>query len=543
MSVLTPLRAASFASTVVVTVSAMVYESAQPDAFAAGRHICHAPRATDISTHTYGTVHFANSCSPAAQASLNLAIAKLDSFEADPADFAEPLRHDKHCAIASWGAAMAARGNPLGGMLDAKAIAVGKTYIERARAAGAATPRETELIDALAVYYGLFPDNLTRARAYAAKMDALHAAYPNDPDIAVFDGLAIIEGADLNDKTYARQKRAGAILEAVMAAHPENPGAPHYLIHAFDYPPLAEMAVHAAEIYPTLATASSHAQHMPSHIWSMLGEWDKSIAANRQSEFVADPTSAHDALKGDIVFEHAFDFVAYARLQKGEDLHVAQDLAAYRASGRSMPLLDIARYALERSEWGEAARVPVPNDAFDAVLARFTRAYGAARAGNIQQAEAELIALKALRAPIAQAAGEYWAQSDDIYADAAQAWILKAQGKTDAALALMRKAANDDDGHGKHIYLENKLLPMRESLADMELATGRPKGALADYDQSLKLSPNRYRSFRGTAQAAEAAGDKARARDEWMKLIALAKDGDHTHPGYVEAKAYLAANR
>ena len=504
--------------------------------------ICSAP-ASKRAGLTYGTVHFANSCAPAAQASLNLAIAKLHSFEAEPSDFAEPLKRDRQCAIAWWGAAMAARGNPLGGMLDDKEIATGKGYVQHAQqVATHVTARERGLIEAMATYYGAFPDNLARARAYAEKMDALHAAYPDDPDIGAFDGLAITEGADLDDKSYARQKRAGAILEQVMAAHPENPGAPHYLIHAYDYPALAPMAVHAAEVYPTLATASSHAQHMPGHIWSMLGAWDKSIAANRQSEFVAEPSSAHDPIKGDIVFEHAFDFIAYARLQKAEDRHVGEDLAAMRASGQAMPTVVVARYALERGDWRDAARLPLPNDVFDAVLARFTRAYGAARAGDVAQAGTEIAALRQLRGPIAEGAGEYWAQSDDIYADVAQAWLLKAQGETDEALALMRRAATTDDGHGKHIYLENKLLPMRESLADMELASGHPAEALADYRESLKLSPNRYRSFLGAARAAEAAGDKAAARDAFAKLLALAKDGDHARDGDAAAKAYLAAN-
>ena len=491
---------------------------------------------------TYGTVHFANSCSAAAQASLNLAIAKLHSFEAEPSDFSEVARRDRQCAIAWWGAAMAARGNPLGGMLDAAEIAAGRKLIGKAQAAArTAAPREKALIAALAVYYGDFPSNLARARAYSDKMDAVNAAYPADPDIAAFDGLAITEGADLNDATYARQKRAGAILEEVMRTHPENPGAPHYLIHAYDYPALAQQAVHAAEIYPTLSTASSHAQHMPGHIWSMLGEWDKSIAANRQAEYVAEPASAHDPVRGDIVFEHAFDFIAYARLQKGQDMHVARDLAALRDAGKAMPTVVLARYALERDDWRDAARLPLPNDVFDAVLARFTRAYGAARAGDTIQAAAEIAALRALRTPVARGAGEYWAQSDDIYADAAQAWLLRGQGKTNEALALMRKAANADDGHGKHIYLENKLLPMREALADMELATGHAREALADYRLSLKLSPNRYRSRHGVAAAAVATGDRVQARDAFAALLALAKDGDHTRPGDAEAKGYLAA--
>lgn len=526
------MRATSLA--VLLVCAALPADAAAP--------ICHAP-AQARGGLTYGTVHFANSCAPAAQASLDLAIAKLHSFEAGPSDFAEPLKHDKSCAIAWWGAAMAARGNPLGGMLEDKEIATGRAYVRHAeQAATHATPREKGLIAAMAEYYGSFPDILSRARAYAVKMGALHAAYPDDPDLAAFDGLAIIEGADLNDRDYARQKRAGVILQQVMASHPENPGAPHYLIHAYDYPALAPMAVHAAEVYPTLATASSHAQHMPGHVWSMLGEWDKSIAANRQSEFVADPTSAHDPVKGDIVFEHAFDFIAYARLQKAQDRHVAEDLAAMRAAGQPMPTVVVARYALERGDWRDAARMPLPSDVFDAVLARFTSAYGAARAGDAAQAATEIAALRQLRGPIKEAAGAYWAQSDDIYADAAEAWRLMAQGKADAALALMRRAATADDGHGKHIYLENKLLPMRESLADMELALGHPAEALADYRESSKLAPNRYRTILGIALAATGSGDRAAAHDAFARLLALAADGDHARPGDAAAKAFLAAN-
>ena len=535
-------RLISSLSGLCVVAALSAYPARGPAAFAAGARICRAPRSTATLALSYGTVHFANSCLASSQSPLNTAIAKLHSFEAEPRDFTSITRHDPKCAIAWWGAAMAARGNPLGGFLDASGIAQGRGFIEHARLAANATPREKGLIEALAVYYGSFPDNITRARAYSDRMDAVHAAYPDDADIAALDGLGIIEGVDLDDRTYARQKRAGTILEAAMKAHPENPGAPHYLIHAYDYAALAPMAVHAAEVYPTLATASSHAQHMPSHIWSVLGAWDKSIDANRRSEYVAEPASAHDPIAGDIVFEHAFDFIAYARLQKGEDLHVARDLAASRAKGEGMPLVVVARYALERDDWKDAAKAPLPNDVFDAVLARFTRGYGAARAGDVNQAETELASLRALRGPIEQAAGEYWAQSDDIYAAAIEAWILKAQGRDADALARMHDVAARDDGHGKHIYLENKLLPMRESLGDMELALGHPRDALAAYTASLALAPNRYRSFLGAAWAADAAGDTAIARTWWTKVMDLSKDGDKTRPGFAAAKARFTTN-
>ena len=521
------------AAGVLLAMAAMAVPALQP--LAATAPICRAPRGASTATSGYGTVSFANSCTAAVQPALQLAIAKLHSFEAEASDFMSVARRDPGCAIALWGAAMSARGNPLGGALDAASLATGRRDVDKALAIKTASPREKALIGAMDTYFRAYPDTVARGRAYSDKMDAVYAAYPADPDIAALDGLAIIEGVDLNDKTYARQKRAGAILEGVMRTHPENPGAPHYLIHAYDYTALAPEAVHAAEVEAKISPASSHAQHMPAHIWSMLGHWDRSIDANRRSEFIAEPDSDHDAVKGDIVFGHAFDFIAYARLQKGEDRHVAQDLVALRAKAGpegGMPTIVVARYALERGDWRDAAKVPVPGDAFDAVLARFARAYGAARAGDVAAAKAEVAALKALRGPVARGAGEYWGQFVDIYADAADAWILKDEGEPDAALALAGKAADADDGHEKHIYLENKILPMREALGDMEAELGHPKEALAAYEASLTLAPVRYRSFLGAAQAAEALGDTAAAKAWAGKLLTLAKDGDKARPGW-----------
>ena len=491
---------------------------------------------------SYGAVHFENSCSAAVQPALELEVARLHSFESAASRFEAIAKRDPTCAIAWWGAAMSARGNPLGGALGAGDVKTGGDLIDKAVALGTGTPREKSLIHAMSVYYQDYPDQISRARAYAIAMDAAHASAPEDADVAAFDGLAIIEGVDLSDKTYARQKRAGAILEAVMTAHPEHPGAPHYLIHAYDYTALAPAATHAAAVYPTLATASSHAQHMPSHIWSMLGAWDKSIDANRRSEALIDPDAARSAVRGDIVFAHAFDFIAYARLQRGEDRQVAADLVALK-SDDSAPVIVQARYVLERGDWLGSAALPVPtSDPFDIALARFTRAYGAARSGDARAAEIDLKALQATRPLVRDAEGEYWAVFVDIYAKTVTAWLARAKGKDAEALVLMQQAAAMDDGHEKHIYLENKILPIRESLGDMQAGLGHPAEALAAYDASLKLAPNRYRAFMGAAKAAEALGDKAAARAWYQKLVDLCEPGDKARPGFNAAESFLATN-
>ena len=508
--------------------------TAGADAF---RH-CMPAQAAASTMAGYGAVQFANSCSTAVQPALQIEIARMHSFEAAVSRFEAVQRRDPGCAIALWGAAMSARGNPLGGVLGDADLGTGRALIDKAMASGGGTSRERALIGAMDVYYRFYPDQIVRARAYADAMDAVRASNQDDPDVASLDGLAIIEGVDLSDKTYSRQKRAGAILQGVMAAHPGFPGAPHYLIHAFDYTALAPQAVGAAEAYTAIAPASTHAQHMPSHIWSMLGEWERSIKANRRSEAILDPKAGRDPVHGDTVYEHAFDFVAYARLQRGEDRQVAADLASL---GKDAPVIVAARYPLERGDWAGAASVAVPKtDPFAIALARFARAYGAARMGDADRAAGELKALEAIRRPVHDAEGEYWAVFVDIYAEAANAWLLKAQGKPAEALTAMRAAAARDDGHEKHIYLENKILPMRESLGDMLAALGQPKDAVAAYGASLSLAPNRYRSFLGAAEAAAAAGDKAAARDWYAKLVALCQPGDKARAGLAEADAVLA---
>jgi tetratricopeptide (TPR) repeat protein len=153
----------------------------------------------------------------------------------------------------------------------------------------------------------------------------------------------------------------------------------------------------------------------------------------------------------------------------------------------------------------------------------------------------ELRELEALRAPVRDALGDYWAVFVDIYARTAQAWLMKARGDDAAALVLMREAATMDDGHEKHIYLENKILPMREALGDMEAGQGHPSEALAAYQASLKLAPNRYRSLLGAAEAARARGDKSAARDWFTRLLALSQLGDQARPGVALARAYLAS--
>lgn len=483
-----------------------------------------------------GTVAFRNGCSPAVQPALQNAVAGLHSFDWVAPAFLEITKREPGCAAAWWGAAMSVRGNPLGGSLDAEAFKSGRSYLDQARKRKA-SGQERAFIDALDVYYRNYKGgHAERTRAYEQAMRNVYEAGTDDPEAATFYALAILEAVDLNDKAYTRQIKAGAILEPMLTAHPDHPGVPHYLIHAYDYAPLAGRAVEAARRYAAALPGSPHARHMPSHIFTILGLWPESITANENTARALDASAPNL----DIVDSHGFDFIAYARLQLGQDKKVGDGLAAYRTKNETNTLGE-ARYALERGDWRAATAITVSKDSpLDQATARFARSYGAARNGNAETAAAEWRALTALRPAVVKSDGEYWAALVDIYARTAQAWIEKARGNTAQARSIMADAAARDDSREKHIYLENKLLPMREVYAELLLETGDAAQALKEFERSLAASPNRFRSFAGAARAAAAGGDSAKTRDWSTKLVTLAESADTERPELAAARATLA---
>ena len=502
----------------------------------------HAERAhaTAREPATFGTADFENSCARSVQAEFRNAVAMLHSFAAEAKQFIDVANHDPSCAIAWWGAAMAARGNPLVGELDRDGLKVGQDYLARARALRT-TPRERAYLDAMQVYYREYPagGQLARTHAYDTAMERVLNSYPDDAEAAAFYGLAMVEAIDLNSRNYDQQLKAGKVLEALLARHPDHPGGLHYLIHAYDFAPLAIRGLAAARRYALAAPASYHARHMPAHIFTMLGLWEESIRANRESNGVIDPDHAVDAVGGDIAGLHAFDFIAYARLQLAQDRQVAADLEALGKAGQAVTLMQ-ARYTLERGDWRAALDIPIGRGGgFDDVTARFARALGAARLGEIDRAKAERDALSALRVAIERSNGTYWAGFVDIYGSAVDGWIAKAEGRTGDGLKAMSAAADLDDAREKSIAMENKLVQMRELLGEYLLEIGRPVAAEAAFAKSLENAPNRYRSFLGGARAARAVGDVPKARDYYGKLLKLTLKADSRSAEISEAREYL----
>ncbi len=516
-------------------------------------------------TERLGTVNFAVSCR--SQAEFNRAVALLHSFWFQPADkaFRDIAAKEPSCGMAWWGVAMVMLGNPLAGAPTAQGLKIGLDIVEKAKAAGARTERERAYIAAIEAFYrdGDKVPHRQRALAYEKAMERLAAEYPADSEAKIFYALALNITFDPRDKTYKNQLKAAGILGAVFKAQPEHPGVAHYLIHSYDFPPIAGKGIDAAQRYAKIAPDSPHALHMPSHIFTRVGDWQASIASNAASaaaamkEYAAKPTSAPLSNA-----YHAYDYMAYGHLQ------LAQDKAAQALIGKILAVKKIefthtigaiaapyaiaaipTRYALEREQWAEAAKLEIP--AVDlpwkswpqtAAIVAFGRGLGAARSKDVATAEKARAELAQYKAALDRMKQAYWANQVEIQAEVVEAWIKFASGKTDEGLAQMRVAAEWEDKTEKHPVTPGPIIPARELLGDMLMEAGKPKEALAAYEHSMSVEPNRFRGLAGAARAAERAGEKAKARDYYRRLLMLAEKGDGERPALKAARAYLAVD-
>jgi tetratricopeptide (TPR) repeat protein len=389
-------------------------------------------------------------------------------------------------------------------------------------------------------------------------MGALVARYPRDQEASVFHALSLIAVGELDpsDTTYARQRRAAAILEPLFRKTPTHPGLAHYLIHAYDYPSLAAMGVPAANRYAAIAPSVPHAQHMPSHIYTRVGIWDSSIAANRRAAEAGRAFEQRQQIAS--LWDqrgHALDYLVYAYLQEGRDREakaivddVARVVEGYPANSltndyalAAMP----ARYLLERGRWADVRRLPLrPAPAWPAAeaLTHFARALGAARTGDSASARAEVDTLQQLEATLAKAGqqGYDWATQVRIQRLAASAWLAKLADDTARSIELASAAADLEDVTPKHPVTPGALLPARELYGDLLLELGRFRDARQAYDAALARQPNRARSLFGAARAAEGAGDRATARRRYQELEKLLAGGDGDRPELAEARKALA---
>jgi len=502
-----------------------------------------------------GRVLFKTSCTPEAQKEFERALAMLHSFYFPETvkTFTKVTEIDPGCAIAYWGLAVSTRPNPLVGPFDAATLKRGLDAVEKGKTIGAKTQRERDWLAAIEAFYKDFDkvDQDTRTRNYEKAMEALAKKYPNDVEAKIFYALALNETFD--HRSMEPLLKAIKILEPLDKKYPEHPGITHYLIHSYDFAPIAKKGVPAANKYAKIAPSAPHAQHMPSHIYSMVGMWKESIGSNLSSIKVANEYAATSKLDGTLSgVPHAYDFMQYAYLQLGQDAKakaLIEESAAVKkligvvSAGQMARAAVPVRYMLERQDWQGAAQLQPLGTPFPAAEAvtHFARAMGAARSGNFAAAQADIDKLKELRSGLEQAQQSYWAEQVEVQILGAQAWVAQGQGNKDEALRFMRAAADLEDGSEKHVAMENRLYPMRELLGDMLREQSQPAAALKEYEVSMKNAPNRLRGYYGAAKAAAASGNQQKAATYMRSLTQLTRDADSDRTEIREAKQQLAS--
>ena len=500
-----------------------------------------------------GAVHFATSCNHAAQIGINRAVALLHSFDFSRAidEFKVALGKDGTCTIAYWGIALSDWGNPFApGIIDKRLLQLGRESAERGERLGAKTERERAYLAAVNNLYRDFESTPQQARllAYRNAMRDVAANYPEDHEAKIFYALALAVAADPGDKTYTDQLQAGAILEKLFEKEPTHPGLAHYIIHAYDVPPLAGRALSAARRYSDIAPDAPHALHMPSHTFTRLGYWQASIDSN-----VAAAAAARQ--QGQTAEElHASDYETYAYLQTGQDEaagRIVRSLPEMASRfdpealliGAGPPVAGYfalaaipARYALERRDWQQAEQLALRESPFpftDAIT-WFARGLGAARLGHTAAANEAATVLRQIQERLLRANERYWARQVEIQALAVAAWSTLTTGAKEEALRQMESAAEMEDGTEKSVLTPGPLCPARELLGEMFLETNDPAKALDQFEATLEKEPRRFRSLYGAAHAAQLIGSPNTSQRYFRQLVEVCANADT--PGRPELK-------
>ncbi|MGI9070061.1 MAG: tetratricopeptide repeat protein [Bryobacteraceae bacterium] len=507
-----------------------------------------------------GTVHFPVSCSAAAQKTFDRGVALLHSFWYDESEkaFAEVIRADPGCAMGYWGMAMSFY-HPVWAPPTRADLKKGMAAVEKARSAFAKTQRERDYIAAIAAFYKDSDrvGHRERALAWRNGMQQLSARYPEDREAAIFYALALIATAPATDKTYANQKQAAEILNRILPEQPNHPGIAHYMIHSYDSPQLAMLALPAAHSYAKIAPAAPHALHMPSHIFTRLGLWQDSIASNLASVAAAKSYVAKTHPGAASLDQlHAMDYLVYAYLQTcqdGEAKRVVEDAAAVSKVDQegfqaAYALAAIpARYTLERRRWPEGASLEVrPSEfpwtrfSYAEAITHFARALGATRSGNPSVARGEIERLSAIQKTLAQVKEGYdWSAQVEVQRLTAVAWAAHAEGDSEGAFRWMRSAADLEDKTDKNSVTPGPVLPARELLGELFMELDQPALASPEFEAVLRSSPKRFNATYGAARSAELSGDREMANQRYSEVLQLCGQSHAPRLEVQNARAYL----
>jgi tetratricopeptide (TPR) repeat protein len=494
-----------------------------------------------------GAVSFSVSCAPAVRASFDRGVALTHDFWYEEAQrqFAEIAKADPQCAMAHWGIAMSVF-HQIWDRPDEAAVALGRKEMQAARTHPAKTARERGYVHALGIVFGSDTrDYQFRIEDYAAAMGTLHRLYPHDIDAAAFYALSLLAAEAPGDTSLAQEHKAMAVLGPLFPEHRDHPGVVHYIIHACDTPSLAQDGLAAAERYGDIAASAPHAVHMPGHIFARLGMWQADIDSNEASVRASHVAEAQHR-SGAMDQFHSDEFLLYAYLQSGQDARaqaVLGDAAAALAHFESMPAMG-DRYMtgmfpyyrtklpiffdLEMRDWKSAAVLePIVGAPPETqLLTYWARVVAAGHLRQAEQARAGLDGYEALMDQVKKGRHAYYADSIGVQIQRGEmtAWIALAESKPEEALRHMRDSAELQDTVGQG----EVDIPAREMLADMLLELGQPRSALQEYEQALKLSPNRFNGLFNAGMAAEAVGDRAKARAYYAALLKSTNDGSES---------------
>ena len=495
-----------------------------------------------------GQVNFPTTCAAEAQPSIETGVALLHSFQYKQASqsFSEAAKLDPQCALAYWGQAMT-HYEQLWEFPSERALKHGAEEIQRAQAAGTPTERERGYIAAAAAFYLADAkwSETQRVQAYSAALAGLHKKWPDDVNAAAFYALSLVALAEQQEvDPQANRKAAIAILEPLCRKAPDNPGPAHYLIHATDTPEFAAQGLEAARAYSKIAPDSSHALHMPSHIFVRLGLWQESIASNIAASASAAKATQEHRSPPHYQF-HALDFLNYSYLQSGQEAkarELVKELGnvpgADQESIAEHQAWFAARNAFEAHRWKEAAALPIPQVPRESQESTYrVRVIAAAHLGDVAAARQNLQKVVEISAEEQGKSRHHGNKTPDKSVDQmeAEAWVAFAEGESDEAMKTLRSASDREDADG----VDSLAMPAREMLADMLLELKRSSEALAEYKAALKNSPNRFDSLYGAGRAAQLAGDSAGANSYYTKLMEIsAPSADRAELS--EAKSYLA---
>jgi tetratricopeptide (TPR) repeat protein len=523
-----------------------------------------------------GKVEFPISCAPDVQSEFARGVALLHSFFYEEARrvFTSVAERDPKCAMAQWGIAMT-WWHPIWTPPTPDEMSAGKAAIEKAMAMKADTDRERGFIKALNVYYNT-PDSSSAAAvgqschgpvgprdrviAYEKAMRQLRDKYPDDFEVQTFYAFAVlgVGYATPNDTTMSKQLEAAGMLEKLWKQNANHPGVVHYLIHCYDYPRFAQRGLAAAQRYDSIAPWVPHALHMPSHIFTRLGMWEESIAANQAS---AEASRAYAAMRHRDATEaeelHALDYMAYSYLQNAQDAEAKKivDLAA--KVRKTNPELEFSaayavaaipvRYAFERNDWAAAAGLTVPNlphwssFPFMEALIEYGHALGRAHTGDLDGARNAIARMQQLRDATKDSKFDYFKSHLDLQMQAASAWVAASEGKKKEAIEMLRQAADAEDVLGKHPVSPGAFVPIREQLGSLLLETGQSREAQREFEAALKIYPGRFRGLYGAARAAEQTGDRENASRYYAKLAAQTAKASGSRDELNHVREFLSA--